>query len=309
LYTPIPQKGEAVLTKVTVVPPPGAFWPSLEIPVQASDGSGVFAENVGGLEPVTAEIVTKSYNELDGDFVTGSRLPKRNIVLHLVMEAINSTISEVRQRLYGYFLPKMPIVLQFDFNDREPVRINGYVESFTSDRFSQDPTAELSILCPKPNFLSITEYDVNGSSVIGSNPPLTDVPNLGDQVVGFQLRISNPSDVDFRGDIHVERMIEGSTPGEYFSTQKMWFEDVDLSSTILDYIFIETTRGKKTAKHINPNDDGDTYSLLGMTTEDSSWPVLWAATNKFRVVTTNTTGWAGSHLHWDLTYHYEFGGI
>lgn len=299
-----------MLTTVTVVPPSGAFWSPLAIPVLAPDNGGVFIEKIDGLEPVAAEITTNGYNEVDGEFYVGSRTPKRNIVLHTIMEARDTSISDVRRNLYGYFMPKMNVVLQFDFTDRDPVQIQGYVESFEGDRWSQDPDAAISIICPMPNFVSVEEFEVTGESTYLDPPPLTDVLNEGDRMVGFQLWIANDSGVDFSGDIHIERLIEGSTPGEYFSTQKLWLEGVNLPAGMLDYVYVETNQGKKVVQLVNPSVDPDDISnLLGIMTDDSSWPVLWAAMNKFRVVTTNTTGWSGNHLDWTLKYHWEYGGV
>lgn len=296
-----------MLTKVSVVPPPGAYWPTLEIPVSREDGSGVFAEKVDGLEPVKAEITTNSYNELDGDFFIGSRVPKRNIVLHLIMGDRAHTVSQIRQNLYGYFSPKMFIVLQLDFDDRDSVRIEGYVEDFSGDRFSQDPDAAVSIICPKPNFKDITERTVNGNSQVGTDPPAEDALNDGDRMVGFELWISNNSLVDFEGDIKIQRLIE-SSPGVYFSTQELRLNGVSLPSGLLHYVKVNTKKGEKSAK-ILVSDDTLVENLLGKMADDSTWPELWAAMNKFRVVTTGTTGWSGEHLTWSLTYFYEYGGV
>lgn len=304
-----------MLTQVSVVPPPGAFWDSLNIPVLAPDPTnGVFVEKVDGLEPVAAEITTNGYNQEDGDFYVGSRVPKRNLVLHLVMERNSNylSVAEVRRNLYGYFMPKMNILLQLDFDDHSSVQIEGWVESFEGDRWSNDPNAAVSIICPKPNFLDVTPVPISGNSLVGSDPPLTDVLNEGDRMVGFALNIVNNSAVDFfEGDIHIERFIEGSTPGEYFSTQKLWLEGITLpNSSFGSHLVIDTRQGQKSVKIINESSDPpDEISVMGLMTEDSSWPVLWAAMNKFRVVTTGTTGWAGNDLDWSLEFTPQYGGM
>lgn len=299
-----------MLAKVTVVPPPGAFWSPLEIPVLSLDGSGVFIDKVDGLEPVAAEIVTTAYNELDGDFYVGSRAPKRNIVLHAILGGPTISVSQVRQNLYGYFMPKMNVVLQFDFSDRDPVQIAGYVESFTGDRFSNDPNADISIICPKPNFKAVAPTIVNGISEVGTNPPLTDVLNTGDRMVGMQLRIVNNSGMDFQGDIKLDRKIE-SSPGVYFSTVQMYLEGVLLEDSASGghYMWVDTNLGQKVVDVRNGADDSRVRNLLGGMHDDSAWPILWAAMNKFRVVTTGTTGWGTNHLNWTLTFTYEYGGV
>lgn len=304
-----------MLTAVSVVPPVGAFWPTLTIPIQQPNSDGVFCEKVDGLEPVTADISTNAYNELDGDFYVGSRAQKRNIVLHLIMEpGRDATVSAIRRSLYGYFTPKMNIVLQFDSNDRDPVQIEGYVESFEGDRWSQDPDAAISIVCPKPNFKAITPIDIYGDSTYDDPPPLTDVLNPGDRMVGFELWINNDTgDTDFSGSIHIERMIEGSTPGEYFSNQILYLDNIDSSIYLpflpTQYLYINTKQGEKTAELRNSSTDEVMQTLLGNMTDDSGWPILWAAMHKFRVITTDTTDWAGNHLTWHMRFTPEFGGI
>lgn len=298
-----------MLTKVTVVPPVGAYWPSFEIPVLAPDSSGIFIEKVDGLEPVAATISTNAYNELDGEFYIGSVVGKRNIVLHCLMEpGRDQSVSDLRRKLYGYFMPKLPVTLQFDFTDRDPVQITGYSESYQGDRWSTDPDAQISLICPMPNFTLVTPLVVTDRSEVGTDPPLTDVLNDGDQSVGAQLRIVNDSGIDFTGDIHIERFIE-SSPGVYYSTQLLWVEDVTVpDSATGKYMWVDTRQGLKKIQIRNSDDSLDT-NLMGKRTEDSSWPQFYPALNKFRVVTTGTTGWGTNHLNWTLTLLKQFGAL
>jgi hypothetical protein len=302
-----------VLTTVTVVPPAGAFWSPLVIPVLAPDDNGVFAEKVTGLEPVNADITTNSYNELDGAFYVGSRVDKRNIVISLVMEHRSKLVSEVRRDLYGYFSPKLPITLQLDFTDRDSVLIDGYVESFEGDRFSNEPNADVSIICPNPNFRATAPVEVTGYSIYGDDPTLHDVLNPGNQAVGFDLRVLNDTgDTDFAGSIHIERMIE-SSPGVYYSTQVLYLDNTDgslyLPAALIQYVHVNTEQGKKVAEIWDQTNDQQSANLLGLMTDDSMWPQLWPAMHKFRVLTTDTTGWAGHALNWILTFTPEWNGV
>lgn len=298
-----------MLTLVTVVPPPGAYWTSFEMPVLAPDSAGIFVEKVDGLEPVAANISTNAYNELDGEFYVGANVGKRNIVLHLILEpGRDQTVSALRRKLYGYFMPKLPVTLQFDFTDQDPVIISGYAEDFQGDRWSNDPDAQISILCPMPNFTLATSSIFTGQSEVGTDPPLTDVLNDGDESIGAQLRIVNDSGMDFVGDIHIERFIE-SSPGVYYSTQLLWVENVTVpDSATGKYMWVDTRQGLKKIQIRNPDDSLDT-NLMGKRTEDSSWPQFYPATNKFRVVTTGTTGWGTNHLNWILTLDKQFGAL
>lgn len=301
-----------MLTQVSVVPPAGAYWSQLNIPVQSRDGSGIFIETVEGLEPVQAEISTNAYNELDGEFYIGSRVGKRNVVLHAILEATpTQSVSELRRKLYGYFMPKLPVTLEFIFTDHDPVRIDGYAEDYQGDRFTDDPTAQVSIICPMPNFYKTEKLTVTGNSEVGTDPPYTDVLNDGDQSVGMTLRINNDSGVDFTGDIHIERAIE-SSPGVIYSFHKLWLLDVSLPSALLNYVWVNSKQGQKVVEVRGPDiNDNDVrqQNLLGSRSDDSVWPQFYPATNKFRVVTTGTTGWSGNHLNWTLEIDDEFGGL
>lgn len=300
-----------MLTQVTVVPPAGAFWSPVTFPVLAPDSGGIFLEKVDGLEPVQADIVTNSYQELDGEFFVNSRVGKRNIVLHAILEpGRDQTVSDLRRKLYGYFMPKLPVTLQFDFTDRGSVLISGYAEDYQGDRFSQDPDAQVSIICPMPNFLAIDPVIVTGESEVGTDPPLTDVLNDGDQSVGMQLRIVNNMAIDFEGDIMIDRLIE-SSPGVYYSTQQLYLTDVIVNtSDMAYYLWVESNPGKKKIQLLDGgNNDAMITNYLGKMTDDSAWPMFYPAVNKFRVVTTGTTGWAGNYLDWTLTVVPQFGGL
>lgn len=302
-----------MLTTVSVVPPAGAYWPQLDIPVLAPNDDGVFVQKITGLEPVTANIVTNTYNELDGEFFVNSNVGKRNIVLDLVMEHRSLSISDVRRKLYGYFMPQMVIALQLSFTDRDPVIIEGHVESCEGDRFTNDPELNVSVICEKPNFKAIEPVVVRGQSTYDDPPPLTDVLNTGDRAVGFELLIANDGSVDFNGSIHLERLIEGATPGTYFSTQILYLDNTDgsisLPASVIHTVYINTKQSEKTAEIQNPDDGSQIANLIGNMSDDSGWPVLWSAMNKVRVITTDTTGWAGNHLDWTLTFTPEFGGV
>ena len=152
-----------MLTNVAVVPPPGAFWSELDIPVLSDNSGGVFIEKVDGLEPVSAEITTNGYNEQDGEFFVGSRVPKRNVVLHLIMGNRDLTVSQVRRNLYGYFMPKMSVTLRLDFSDRDSVLIDGYVESQAK---GCNDTGNPSLLICEVHFLSSGRFGRCGRAAI-----------------------------------------------------------------------------------------------------------------------------------------------
>lgn len=108
---------------------------------------------VTGLNPVTAEIGTTIIAGVDGANETTSRLGVRNIT---VLLNIRQPIENNRNLLYSYFSTNrnVRIKIKTDSND---VFIDGRIESFENDNFTQLQQPLISILCPEPHFQSSEE--------------------------------------------------------------------------------------------------------------------------------------------------------
>jgi hypothetical protein len=102
--------------------------------------SGVIVQNISGLAPVKATLVSSSFAGVDGEQYQSSRRETRNITIKLGLDPdpLTSSVSELRQQLQGFFMPKSEIDLTFYRNDTVDVSIAGVVESFDSELFSQD---------------------------------------------------------------------------------------------------------------------------------------------------------------------------
>lgn len=109
--------------------------------------------DITGLNPPKAQINTSTIVGLDGAVFNSSKLETRNIVLTI---KINGNVEENRQQLYDYFRTKSWCKFYFSNQNRD-VSIEGYVESVECNLFTNNETAQISIICPYPYFKSLSE--------------------------------------------------------------------------------------------------------------------------------------------------------
>lgn len=124
--------------------------------------------NITGLNPPKAQINTTTIVGLDGAKFNSSKLETRNIVLTV---KINGDVEANRLKLYQYFRTKEWCKFYYT-NDSVNVFIVGYVESVECDLFTNNETAQISILCPDPYFKSITEIitDISNTMALFTFP-------------------------------------------------------------------------------------------------------------------------------------------
>lgn len=110
-----------------------------------------YKTKVTGLNPTTSDIVTTQVANYGGARYVTSKQQTRNIVLTIY---INEPVEANRINLYKYIKSDDWIRFYYKNNTRS-VYIDGYVESFEIDLFTQPQTAQVSIICPKPQFLDM----------------------------------------------------------------------------------------------------------------------------------------------------------
>lgn len=127
---------------------------------------GYVIKDIEGLDPVSAEIVSGSFANADGEQFQSSRRGKRNIIVKLDLryEYAGLTAGELRAGLYGYFMPKMEVLLRFFDDIIGTVEIKGTVESFTAPLFVKEPEATISILCFDSDFVGPEPTVVTGTT-------------------------------------------------------------------------------------------------------------------------------------------------
>lgn len=118
--------------------------------------SGIYVKSVEGLGPGKSIVNVNEIATSDGGVFASSRMNARNIILTLGM-MFDPLIEDARHKIYKYFPIKKSITLTIETDYRTSF-IEGYVESNEPDIFSEEETAQISLICPNPWF-----YDTGGS--------------------------------------------------------------------------------------------------------------------------------------------------
>ena len=292
-----------MLTNVVVVAKSGSGLADYSIPVLAPGANGLFISKVDGLGPVPSNVITQNYGIGDGEYYAGSHRGKRDIVLSIGMGSRSIDVDAARVELYGrFYRDNESLKLRLEFDNRSSVEIIGYLETNESDRFVQDPESQISIICPKPNFLETILRTFTGAS--GVSPAWTDVLYSGNRSVGFltQILLPTPADIEI-GTLIVQTGLE-SSPGVFSTSRTLeifvggYFDPVVAG----EQLWIDTRLGLKSVYIYNPTNQTRRNALKKMTVE-STWPILHPGINKFRVVTPTVT------RNWIVTFYNEFGGV
>ena len=127
--------------------------------------SGFAITRIEGIGPGKAGISVKDTPTMDGGIHTNSRISARNIVLSVTFfespEPLDHYkkkfgVETTRHRLYKYFPLKKQIHLTFETDERI-CAISGFVESNEPEIFSEQESAQISIICPDPYFRLVTD--------------------------------------------------------------------------------------------------------------------------------------------------------
>lgn len=273
-------------------------YSDLTIPVvNPNPDQPIFLRDITGLEPVTAAINSKGYGEQDGEFYIGGHVPKRNIVMKLGLNASNgpTSVAAARTLCYGYMMTKNQVRIQFITDEHAPLEITGYVESLQPDRFSEDPAMQVSIICPKPNFVTDRKI-VHGNA--GVSPAEVEILYYGNRPTGVDF-ILDMGTQDYVGSIILETRI-GVPIFQSFSM----YDDTYFSS--FWGFYINTEQGTKHVDARTSVSESDIVAnLLGKMDPDSMWISLVTGRNMFRVRTPKSNAARG----WSLSYVEQYGGI
>lgn len=274
--------------------------PGYGIPVLTPGANGLFVSKIDGLYPVAANVATKNYGIGDGEYFGGSHRGKRNIVLTIGMESRGIDVEAARAELFGHFYSLDSLKLRFTFDDRADVEIIGYLETHESDRFVQDPETQISIICPKPNFIDPVVKTYTGTS--GAAPPVTDVLYQGDRSAGFLTQVIIPTAADIEiGTI----TFKSAVVGEYATSSalEVFIGGYDTPFVLGEELWLDTRQGLKSIYIYNPTTLARRNALKSMT-DESRWPVLHPGNNTFQVFTASTV-----IRDWVMTFQHEFGGV
>lgn len=265
--------------------PLGGFMPS-EDAVQIRD--------IQGLGPVKADLATTPFATGRGELYQGGTTGKRNIVLTLGLNPdwVEQSMSSLRQLLYRYFLPEAWTKLRFTSDYLPQVEIEGYVESFEPNMFSQDPEVQISIICPRPDFVDVSATIIYGTVDDGTIE--TEFEYLGTVETGYELRVvASEANAAYTGDISI-------TSTAWGEEQLLVMEAITIDIT--QYFRLSSVRNAKRVSNVNVS-DGVLTNLLSKMTNESVWPVIKTGQNLIKVAA------AEDDQTWTLTYFNKFGGL
>jgi len=285
--------GLRVITKMEVFSAnPSA--PELPLAGFMPSSDPIHIRNIDGLEPVKADITSTALATGRGEKPQGSSVGKRNIVLTLGLNPDwqEQTMSTLRQLLYRYFMPQAWTKLRF-FSDYLPtVDIEGIVESFVPNMFSQDPEIQVSILCHKPDFVETDSTIYYG--LVDDGTTELEFEYTGTVATGFELRIQQSV----------------ANPGYTGPITIVLKSPVDPQTFIVDPVIINGTQYFRVSSVVNAKRvqtvavaDGAVTNLLAKMDNFSVWPQIEPGQNIVSVIAEE------NDQAWTLAYFNRFGGL
>ena len=264
--------------------PAGAL---LTLPLRdASEGLAI--KEIQGLEPVKATIVTSSFAGSDGSQYQSSRREERNtkLILDLEPDYITTSVEDLRDRLYGFFMTKRRVSLGFTLSSGLFVEIWGRVESFDAPLFTDEPRATISLMHMDPDFIN----------------PVADV------VAGNTTDLTTESDVAYAGTVetgikftlNVDRTLTAFTI--YHRTPDDDIRTLDFAAPLAagDVLEISTVPGSKYATLTR---GGTESSILYGVAPYANWIALEPGTNYLRVYA------EGAAVPYTIEYNARYGGL
>lgn len=253
--------------------------------------SGIYVKSVEGLGPGKSTVNVNEIATSDGGVFASSRMNARNIILTLGM-MFDPLIEDARHKIYKYFPIKKSIILTIETDYRTSF-IEGYVESNEPDIFSEEETAQISLICPNPWF-----YDIGGSKDAFSGVeelfefPFSNESVTEDLIEFGNIRQGTVVGINYKGDIDTGILMRIRF-GEV--TDKMIIYNVDTSEKMTlwlsriaditgeklskkDEIEISTFTG---SKYIYLWRNGRYYNIFPVLDHFTSWFKLSTGINQF----------------------------
>jgi hypothetical protein len=250
--------------------------------------SGYIVQEVQGLDPVKATLVSSSFANMDGEQFHSARREARNIVLKVGLEPdyVHETVQDLRRGLYDYFMPKALVNLRFVMSDGLVVDTQGRVESFETELFSKDPEVSISVICFDPDFFDATPVVLAGNTTSGTTE--TSIAYDGSVDTGVLLQLN------------VNRSVSSFTV--YYRDPTGTLRSLDFSAALIngDIVKISTVTGTKYARKTTA---GSETSALYAVSPQSYWLKLQPGANTIRVYAT------GAAIPYTLTYYNRYGGL
>lgn len=249
---------------------------------------GIVLEEILGLDPVKATLVSSSFAQMDGAQYHSSRREPRNLMFKLGLEPdyITESVRDVRTRLYGFFMPKSEIRVRFFMLDGLIVEITGRVETFESAMFAKDPKVDISVMCFDPDFIVLDEIVLEGDTVDTEIP--VEVEYEGTVETGIVLVLN------------VDRTLTEFTV--YHRPPDGVVRNLDFAAALEagDVVTISTVVGDKYATLVRSATES---SILYGVSPQSNWHQLEQGDNELWVYA------VGAGVPYEISYTPRYGGL
>lgn len=259
----------------------------LQLPLTSID-EGISVEKIEGLDPVKAVLVSSNFAGQDGAQYHNARRETRNLKFKLGIDPdyVEQSALDIRNRLYSYFMPKSEVLLRFVMASGFFVEIQGQIETFDCDPFVEEPEADISITCFKPDFIDPRPKKISGMT----STTLT------------------TEEIEYEGTVETGILFE-LRPDRSLSSFTIYHTRPDGSLRQMDFAYpfqagdklsVNTVRGSKYAILKRANTD---ISVMWAIPSQQKWIELEEGSNEIRVYA------SGAPIPWDLTRTDRYGGL
>ena len=261
------------------------------------DSSGINIQNITGLDPVKATIVSSSFANQDGAIYQSSRRDTRNIVLTLELDP-DPNITDVlslRRYVYSFFRPKDQITLKYYVDDTDDASEDGYliagvVESCESPMFVQDPIVTISVMCLDPDFTD---------PVTATSASMTSADSAATY---FQYKGTVPA--GYVATLNFDAAVTEFTLYYTDANLTNWTMDFAYAFEVGDALTVSTIPGNKYATLVRA---GVTSSVLYGVSPQSIWSQLAPGDNWLRIYISGDT--LPGKINGTVTYNTRFGEL
>lgn len=259
--------------------------------VLADVSDGFVLEDISGLGPVKATLVSTGFANQDGVQPQSAKREQRDLSFKIGLEPYDTstTVQQLRQQLYDFFMTKAWVTVAFIGalpDDVVVPTLTGQVETCEPDVFTQEPLINVGITCYNPDFVDPTVIHRTGNTTSGTTPTTEDYAGTVETGVVFTLNVNRTL---------AAFSIFNTPPGD--TPQQLDFEAALVSG---DVVKISTVPGDKYATLTRA---GVTSDILYGISPQSSWIELKKGANAFRVYA------AGAAIPWTLDFTTKYGGL
>lgn len=189
--------------------------------------------DIDGLDPVEKTIYTQKLYGIEGEYVTGSYIPSRQIIITM---ALGYPVEEQRRYLFNHYSAGKEIILTYwpdyvgdyaELTDNSeiqrqhgPRKVTGTIEKIEINQYNNPQMAQITIKCPSPYF---SGQETHQTITQSTNPV---VFNYGDVDTGFTMVITVEQDKPASDDMTI--MLEGRRFGNAYTYQQMTIEGLEL---------------------------------------------------------------------------------